>query len=137
MSDVSNGKEERAASGPRPGHGEDADERSGLPELALLSRAAGAVTGLVGALFRLCLDRADHLRNALVSWAHPWGVVGFVLITAACTIAAAVERALDPHDPGHAGQITQHVGEVGDGHEVREQEAGGPDGVSTRPWGHA
>ena len=60
MSDVSNGKEETAASGARPGHGEDAYDRSGLLGLALLSLVAGAVTGLVGALFRLSLDRADH-----------------------------------------------------------------------------
>jgi CIC family chloride channel protein len=87
---------------PRPREG--AEERSGLLVLALLSLAAGAVTGLVGALFRLCLDRADHLRNALVSWAHPWGVVGFVLVTAACTIAAAVAawmvRRLSPEASG-------------------------------------
>ena len=72
MSDVSNGKEE-AASGPRPGDGEDADDRSGLLGLALLSVAAGAVTGLVGAVFRLSLDRADQFRDALVAWAHTRG----------------------------------------------------------------
>jgi hypothetical protein len=87
---VSKGKEETAASGPHPGHGADADERSGLTELAPLSRAAGAVTGLVGAVFRLALDRADQGRDALVAWAQPWGIAGLVLVTAACAVATAV-----------------------------------------------
>src|SRR6516162_3547247 len=90
MSDVSNGKEETAASGPRPGHGEHADDRTGLLALALLSLAAGAVTGLVGAVFRLSLDRADHFRDLLVGWAHQWGIAGLVLVTAACAIATVV-----------------------------------------------
>src|SRR5262249_32965985 len=47
MSDVSKRSEETPVSGCRPGHGEDADDRRGLLALALLSLAAGAVTGLV------------------------------------------------------------------------------------------
>jgi len=76
MSDVSNGKEQTAASGPRSGYEEDADERSGLLQLAILSLAAGAVTGLVVALYRLCLDRSDQLRHVFIDWAHQWGVAG-------------------------------------------------------------
>src|SRR5262249_6121867 len=101
MSDVSNGKVETAASGRDPGHGEDADDRSGLLALAVLSLAAGAVTGLVGAFFRLCLDRADHFRDVLVARAQQWGIAGLVLVTAACAIATAVAawmvRRLSPH----------------------------------------
>ena len=86
------------------GHGEDADERSGLPELALPSLAAGAVTGLVGAVFRLSLDRADQVRDVLLAWAHPWGVAGLGLVTAACAVATAVAawmaRRLSPHASG-------------------------------------
>jgi CIC family chloride channel protein len=104
MSDVSNGRGETATIGPRPGHGEDADERSGLLALALLSLAAGAVTGLVGAMFRLALDRADRVRDELVARAHQAGFVGLVLVTAACAIATAVAawmvRRLSPHASG-------------------------------------
>jgi CIC family chloride channel protein len=104
MSDVSNRKEETAAGGPRPGHAEGADDRSGLLALALLSLVAGAVTGLVGAVFRLCLDRADHFRDVLVAWSHQWGIAGLVLVTAACAIAAVVAawmvRRLSPHASG-------------------------------------
>jgi CIC family chloride channel protein len=104
MSDVSKRKEKTAAGGARPGHGEEADERSGLLGLALLSLIAGAVTGLVGALFRLSLDRADQFRGVFVARAHQWGVAGIVLVTAACAIATAVAawlvRRFAPHASG-------------------------------------
>jgi CIC family chloride channel protein len=103
MSDVGNGKAGTAA-GPRPVSGADADDRRGLLGLALLSLVAGAVTGLVGALFRLSLDRADHVREVFVAWAHQWGIAGLVLVTAACagaTAAAAwMVRRLSPHASG-------------------------------------
>jgi CIC family chloride channel protein len=104
MSDVSNGKEETAASGSRLGHGEDADDRSGLLGLAFLSLAAGAGTGLVGALFRLSLERADQVRDVFVAWAQQEGIAGLVLVTAACALATAVAawmvRRLAPHASG-------------------------------------
>src|SRR5262245_6078126 len=104
MSDESKGKEATAARGPSPGHGEDADERSGMLGLALLSLVAGAVTGLVSAVFRLSLDRADHFRDVLVAWAHQWGVAGLVLVTAACALATMVAawmvRRLSPFASG-------------------------------------
>jgi CIC family chloride channel protein len=90
MSDVSNATEATAASGSRPGHGEEADNRSGLLALALLSLVAGAVTGLVGAVFRFSIDQADHCRDVLVAWAHQWGIVGLGLVTAACAFATVV-----------------------------------------------
>jgi CIC family chloride channel protein len=62
------------------------------------------VTGLVGAVFRLSLDRADHFREVLVAWAHQWGIAGLVLVTAASAIATAVAawmvRRLSPHASG-------------------------------------
>src|SRR5262249_60443643 len=68
---------------------------------ALPSLVAGSLTGLVGALFRLSLDRADHFRNVLVVWAHQWEVAGLVLVTAVCALATAVPawmgRRLSPH----------------------------------------
>jgi CIC family chloride channel protein len=83
---------------------EDADDRSGLLGLALLSLAAGAVTGLVGALFRLALDRADHFRDEFIARAQQWGIAGLVLVTAACAVATAVAawmvRRLSPHASG-------------------------------------
>jgi CIC family chloride channel protein len=103
MSGASKGKE-TAAGGPRRGYSADADERSGLSQLAILSLAAGALTGLVGAAFRLALDHADEFRNWLVTWAYPWGGAGLVLVAAACAAATAVAawmvRRLAPHASG-------------------------------------
>src|SRR5215510_6275763 len=80
------------------------DDGSGLLTLAVLSLAAGTVTGLIGALFRLSLERADRFRDVLVAWAHGWGIAGLVLITAACAISTAVAawmvRRLSPYASG-------------------------------------
>ena len=44
-----------------------------LLALALLSLLVGAAAGLVGALFRLALQEADHGRDSLLAWAHGVG----------------------------------------------------------------
>ncbi len=62
----------------------------GLFSLAVLSLIAGAAAGLVGALFRLALMRADSLRSALIVWAHGLGFVGFFLAVAVCAVATAM-----------------------------------------------
>ncbi len=49
---------------------EAVDGHGSLLVLAILSLIAGAATGLVAAVFRLSLDQADHLRDALIVWAH-------------------------------------------------------------------
>jgi CIC family chloride channel protein len=51
----------------------------GLLALALLALVVGALAGFSGALFRLSLQRADDLRNALVVWAHGRAALGFAL----------------------------------------------------------
>lgn len=72
---------------------EHADESAKLPgallTLALLSFLAGAVSGLLGAVFRLSLDQADRLRDALITWAHGETLGGFLLVTAICAAATA------------------------------------------------
>jgi chloride channel protein, CIC family len=53
-------------------------ERPGNPlVLALLAPVAGAIAGLLGSVFRLALERGDHLRNALIFWAHGRKTLGF------------------------------------------------------------
>src|SRR4030095_6549221 len=73
---------------------EPAEEQKGLLALALLSLLAGAVAGLIGAVFRLSLDQADRLRNALITWAQGEEFVGFLLVTAICAAATAVAALL-------------------------------------------
>jgi CIC family chloride channel protein len=91
-------------SSPHNRHDEAPNDRSGLLHLALLSVAAGVVTGLVGAAFRHSLDRADQFRDLLVAWAHQWGIAGLVLVTASCAtgtaIAAWMVRRFSPYATG-------------------------------------
>ncbi len=57
--------------------------------LATLSVIVGSVTGVVGAAFRLCLLRADALRNFIAEWARGHGILGFLLILGGTAFAAA------------------------------------------------
>ena len=75
-----------------------------LLALALLALVAGALAGLVGAIFRLSLVEADRLRGVLIEWAHGWEAVGFLLVLAACAAATALAawlvRRFSPHASG-------------------------------------
>jgi CIC family chloride channel protein len=81
------------------GHGDGS-----LLALALLALVAGALAGLVGAIFRLCLAQADRLRDVLIARAHSWEAVGFLLVLAACAAATALAawlvRRYSPHASG-------------------------------------
>ncbi len=73
---------------------ERASENSGqmrsLMVLALLAPVAGVAAGILGAIFRLALARADRLRDAFVGWMHGQNVVGFFLVVTACASATAI-----------------------------------------------
>ena len=75
-----------------------------LLALALLSLLVGAAAGLVGALFRLALQEADHGRDALLAWAHGFGPAGLPAVLAACAtvtaLAAWLVRRFAPHASG-------------------------------------
>ena len=45
--------------------------------LALLALIVGAAAGLVGAIFRLTLEQADRLRDAMIAWAQGEKLAGF------------------------------------------------------------
>src|SRR5215475_9438044 len=80
------------------------ESRGGLLVLALLALLVGAAAGLTGAIFRLALAQADHLRDVLIGWAHGRGAAGFLLIVATCGaatfIAAWLVRRISPHASG-------------------------------------
>jgi CIC family chloride channel protein len=84
-------------------NGERNDEGS-LLALALLALVAGALAGLVGAVFRLSLVETDRLRDALIAWAHGREAVGFLLVLALCAAATALAawlvRRFSPHASG-------------------------------------
>jgi chloride channel protein, CIC family len=69
---------------------ETGKRRSGLWVLALLAPIVGAAAGVLGAIFRLALERADRLRDALIVWAHGHKTAGFLLLITACASATAI-----------------------------------------------
>jgi CIC family chloride channel protein len=81
-----------------------ANDRRGLLLLGCLSLLVGGVVGLVGALFRLALTRADQVRTQLIAWGHdapPGTIVLFVAACAAATAAAAwLVRKFSPQAAG-------------------------------------
>jgi chloride channel protein, CIC family len=83
---------------------ETAERPGSLCALALLSLLAGAGSGLLTALFRLALDRADDFRDGLIARAHAVPLAGFPLVVAigAAAVAAAawLVRRLSPHASG-------------------------------------
>jgi CIC family chloride channel protein len=84
--------------------------RSGLVTLGLLSLLVGAVAGLLTALFRLALDRADSFRDALIAWVHRWPFAGFLLVIAICAAAvAAAAWLVRRYSPFASGSGIPHV----------------------------
>jgi chloride channel protein, CIC family len=70
--------------------GEQRERPGSLLALALLAPIVGAVSGCLGAILRLMLARADHLRSALILWAHGRRVVGLLVVVTACAGGAAI-----------------------------------------------
>ena len=85
------------AAPPVEGHGS-------LLVLALLALVVGAAAGLVGAIFRLTLEQADRLRDALIAWAQGEKIAGFLFVVATCAAAALIAawlvRRFSPHASG-------------------------------------
>lgn len=77
---------------------------SSLLRLAVLTLLAGAVSGLVAALFRLLLQQAGELRDWMISIAHGVPVAGFFLVVGATALLALVAawlvRRFSPHAAG-------------------------------------
>src|SRR5580704_2793977 len=65
-------------------------ERGSLPVLALLAFAVGGTSGLLGAVFRLVLERSDRFRGAFIDWAHGKEITGFVLVIGSSAIATGL-----------------------------------------------
>jgi chloride channel protein, CIC family len=88
-----------------PENGEQStDERRSLLMLALVALVVGAATGLVGAAFRISLERADQARDALIAWTHGHAIWGFLIVVCVCAtatlVAAWLVRRFSPHASG-------------------------------------
>src|SRR6516165_8751580 len=81
-----------------------------LLALALLALIAGALAGLVGAIFRLTLAEADSVRNAFIAWAHGRAALGFACVLIGCAAASAVAAGLVlRYSPQARGSGIPHV----------------------------
>jgi CIC family chloride channel protein len=81
-----------------------AEGHGSLLVLALLALIVGAAAGLVGAIFRLTLQQADRLRDALIAWAQGEKLAGFLIVVVTCAAAALIAawmvRRFSPHASG-------------------------------------
>lgn len=59
-----------------------------LVTLALLAPVAGAIAGLIGALFRLALEGGDRLRDTVIAWANALGPLGLPIVMLLCAASA-------------------------------------------------
>jgi chloride channel protein, CIC family len=84
--------------------GERDGDHGSILVLAVLALIVGAVSGFVGALFLLLLERADRFRDALIVWAHSKAFAGFLVVCIVCAAGAAVAawlvRRYSPHASG-------------------------------------
>ena len=58
--------------------------------LAILVFAVGGISGLLGAAFRLVLERSDRFRGTIIDWAHEKESFGFVLVIGISAIATGL-----------------------------------------------
>src|ERR1700756_5887627 len=71
-----------------------AREPGSLLVLALLAFAVGGTSGLVGAVFRVVLERSDRFRDAVIDWAHGKEIAGFALVISISAIATGLAASL-------------------------------------------
>jgi len=65
-------------------------ENGSLLVLALLAFAVGGTSGLLGAVFRLVLERSDRFRGAVIDWAHGKELAGFALVIGISAVATGL-----------------------------------------------
>lgn len=93
----------------KPASDRDGDHGS-LLVLAVLALIVGAVSGLVGALFLLLLERADRFRDAVIFWAHSKAFAGFLVVSIACAVGTGLAAWLvRRYSPQASGSGIPHV----------------------------
>ncbi|MFN8498829.1 MAG: ClC family H(+)/Cl(-) exchange transporter [Anaerolineae bacterium] len=90
-------------------HAEQQKLSQGLVRLTLVALGAGALTGLVGGLFRLGLEWADKARVAAVTFSHGYPYLGWLFPVLGAAICVAIARFLVRFEPLAAGSGVQHV----------------------------
>jgi chloride channel protein, CIC family len=89
---------------------EPSEQPGNLLVLALLALIVGAAAGLLGAMFRLALQKADSLRDVAIAAAHVQRGIGFVVVVVACGSATGFAAWLVRRFSSHAsGSGIPHV----------------------------
>jgi chloride channel protein, CIC family len=97
------------------------DRSNNLFVLALLAPIVGAVSGLLGAIFRLALVHADRVRNELIFWAHGRRTAGFLLLITFCASATVIAAWLvHRYSPRASGSGVPDVEAVLEGEQLDE-----------------
>jgi chloride channel protein, CIC family len=87
-----------------------------LLALALLSLLVGAAAGLIGSVFRLCLEQADLWREQVIAWGHVRGMLGLPVVCGLCAAATAIAAWLvRRYSPDASGSGIPHVEAVLEG----------------------
>lgn len=81
----------------------------GLWRVTFAALVAGAVTGLVGGLFRLGLIWADKMRLSVVAYSHDYPYLGWLIPVLGAAIFVAIARFLVRFEPLAGGSGVQHV----------------------------
>jgi chloride channel protein, CIC family len=81
----------------------------GLLRLAVVAGVGGALTGVVGAAFRLTLDGAERARAGVVGWAQQWPAGWLIPVALAAILVAAAYWLVQRFAPAAAGSGIQHV----------------------------
>ena len=80
------------------------EEPGALTAFAFAALVVGSLTGVMAATFRIALDQASTMRQALIDWAHGNPAVGLLVVVVACASATAAAVALvhrvEPHAEG-------------------------------------
>lgn len=104
------------STGDGPADGAPADDAptddahpTGLVRLVLLTVAGGAITGLVGGLFRVCLDQAELARTTVLEWTRDAPAVRWLVPVLLAAVCVGLARLIVRFVPEAAGSGVQRV----------------------------
>lgn len=81
-----------------------------LARFALVAAISGLLAGALGAAFRICLLQATSVRTGLLSWAHQWPFLGWMIpVVVSAVLVTIAAWLVQRFAPIAAGSGVQHV----------------------------